>query len=409
MIKKIAGNCYYIFYSFKVKLFDILPRTLQNTIINYKLKKTLKIAYKKVDYYHEKWSEQNIKIKDIKTAEDLDQLPVLEKSEVSKDYTAFLNKKAGFYFQTSGSSGKPVTILYTYLALIRNIAFSNRQRKVASKYTSGKKIFIVRPIPEQTSYKLQLYSHQILWIPHFKKNKNQFHSILEPVSNLYDIIQKEKAKVVGTYGSFINDFVAYCENNNLKPKYPKLFVYSSDVCDNGNINFLDKIGINVLSNYNCVESMVLAYQKNTPGALHIHEDAVIVRITKNNEVLLTNLYNDGTVLINYKVGDVIELENDEIVEIKGRSACIITPHGRNVHSVTLDPAFMKPGLYGYQIIQDKNKIELNLICDETQKENYKADVINFFESLGFKDIGVHFVNQLQREKNGKVILIKQIS
>ena len=84
MIKKIAGNCYYIFYSFKVKLFDILPRNLQNTIINYKLKKTLKIAYKKVDYYHEKWSEQNIKIKDIKTAEDLDQLPVLEKSEVSK-------------------------------------------------------------------------------------------------------------------------------------------------------------------------------------------------------------------------------------------------------------------------------------------------------------------------------------
>ncbi len=155
--------------------------------------------------------------------------------------------------------------------------------------------------------------------------------------------------------------------------------------------------------------MVLAYQKNTLGTLHIHKDAVIVRITKNNEVLLTNLYNDGTVLINYKVGDVIELENNEIVEIKGRSACIITPHGRNIHSVTLDPAFMKQGLYGYQIIQDKNKIELNLICDESQKETYKTDVINFFESLGFKDIGVHFVNQLQREKNGKVILIKQIS
>lgn len=384
---------------------------LQNKIINYKLKGTLKIAYKNVDYYHKKWYEQSIKIKNIKTIGDLDQLPILEKSEVSKNCKAFLNKKRGFYFPTSGSSGKPATILYTYRALIRNIAFSNRQRKVAGKFTKGKRIYIVRPIPEQTSYKLQHYLHQILCIPKFleKKTKNQFYSILEPVSNLYDIIQKEKAGVVGTYGSFINDFVAYCKSNNLKPKYPKLFNYSSDVCDKENITFLDKIGIKVLSNYNCVESMVIAYQKNTFGNFYIHKDAVIVRITKNNEILLTNLYNDGTVLINYKVGDFIELKNDEIVKIKGRSDYIITPHGRNVYSATLDPAFMKEGIYGYQIIQNKNKIEINLICNESKKETYKKDVIDFFESLGFMDISVHFVNQLQREINGKVLLIKRDS
>jgi phenylacetate-coenzyme A ligase PaaK-like adenylate-forming protein len=104
------------------------------------------------------------------------------------------------------------------------------------------------------------------------------------------------------------------------------------------------------------------------------------------------------------------LKNDEILKIKGRSDYIITPHDRNVYSVTLDPAFMKEGIYGYQIIQkDKNKIEINLICNESKKETYKKDVIDFFESLGFKDPSVHFLNQLQREKNGKVLLIKRDS
>lgn len=408
-IIQLINNFKYLFYVRQNILFDKSSNKVQNYIVNKKIRKLVKKAYT-LPYYKKNWDKFGINIKDIKTKDDLKLLPELDKSEVSKNYKQFLITNKGFKFETSGSSGKPVTIIYSANALIKLLSYNFRERNIIKKLGYKKKAFVVRPISDgQTSNKLEKYLRKILWIPsRLEKAKQEYISILLPIKKIYNQIQKEKIEIIGTYGSFVEEFYNYCKINNLKPKYPKIFNYASDSCSKKTIEGLLKRGIKTIATYNCVECQVIGYQKNPLENYSVHKNAVMVITNKKNEVLITPLYNDAMILINYNLGDEIQIKRDMITEVVGRVYHLVNDNGKIFPSVLLDPAFTHEGILRYQLIQKKNKtLIINVICKKEYQEINRKKIIKFLKKLNFNKVKVNFVEELIREKNGKVLLVKQ--
>jgi phenylacetate-CoA ligase len=73
-------------------------------------------------------------------------------------------------------------------------------------------------------------------------------------------------------------------------------------------------GAPVLSRYNAVEAMKIGFTCETGGGFHVHEDLCHVRVVDRDgrtvpdgtpgQVVLSNLVNSATVLLNYRLADV---------------------------------------------------------------------------------------------------------
>ena len=75
-----------------------------------RLRSTLKLAYEKTRLYREKFKQAGVQPNDIKTYDDLVNIPFSSKEDFVKDYLAPIASRASVWHTTSGTSGVPTII-----------------------------------------------------------------------------------------------------------------------------------------------------------------------------------------------------------------------------------------------------------------------------------------------------------
>jgi len=77
-----------------------------------RLRKIIKYAYDYVPFYHKKFRKLGIKPTEIKTKEDLNKLPIIQRNEIRKNLREMISKKFNIEdlrtLSTSGSTGTPL-------------------------------------------------------------------------------------------------------------------------------------------------------------------------------------------------------------------------------------------------------------------------------------------------------------
>jgi phenylacetate-CoA ligase len=163
----------------------------------------------------------------------------------------------------------------------------------------------------------------------------------------------------------------------------------------------NKFGIRVFSRYNAVESFRIGFSCERQHGFHLREDLCCLRIvdTRGNqvkdgepgEVVLTNLVNRGTVLINYRIGDLGAITHEPcpcgrtlpmLARLEGRSEDIIyLADGRMVHPRTVWSVFKERNdVLRYQLIQHQpDKFELRIVPAGSQARD--AVVNSILEDL----------------------------
>ena len=90
-------------------------------------------------------------------------------------------------------------------------------------------------------------------------------------------------------------------------------------------------GIPVLGRYAAVEAFKIGFFCEQRTGFHLHEDLCHV-VVAEDEVVITNLVNRGTVLVNYRLGDLASLASDScpcgrtslrLAALKGRTDEIV--------------------------------------------------------------------------------------
>jgi phenylacetate-CoA ligase len=391
-------------------------------------------AYSQVPHYRELMDRMHLRPDDFRTAEDLERLPLLSKEELLEAPLRFIGTdyRGGkrLLLHSSGTSGRARTIVYDSRALFMAFAYGYRQRKALTSVVGRSFGYRELDLSRAGSLGSQLraFYEQHSWIPAGIDLRRRFVSPSEPFESIRKGVNQFRPDVIRGYGSLLGVFFRWLHDGKLTLVRPKALHYGGDRMAEPDRRLIEEhFGIPVFSTYQAAEALLIAFQCEHRQGFHISMDQVAVRVVdergrsvepgSTGEVILTNLTNRATVLINLKLGDVVKVGKRPcpcgcplpvLDSVEGRADDLISvPGGASLHALsTLPPLQAVPGVVQVQLVQrELCRFELRVVCAwEADWHMTRARLEEAFYSVLGRDVDlqVERVERLAADPSGKL-------
>ena len=391
-------------------------------------------AYETVPYYRAVMDKAGLHPSDFRTADDLVRLPILTGKQVACAPEQFLShgyaSSHNLKIRSSGTSGRARYIHYDPAALFLALAHGQRQRAVLAQFVGRqfgyREMSAIRS--ESVSVQIRNFYESYSWVP---KRVDLTRSILSPRNTFAENIAQINTfqpDVISGYGSYIGALFRRAWEQDCSVFRPKAVVYGAEqLTDPDRLLIEREFGVPVLSSYQAVEALRLAFQCERREGFHLCLDDVAVRVVDEQgrtvelggtgNMVISNLTNRATVLLNYQLGDVVTLSPSAcpcgrtlptIERIVGRSDdLLVLPDGQVAHAlIVLEDLRAVPGVVQVQIIQeDLRCFVLRVVCagdTDWGQANQRLDAA--MRSLFGNDIslGIERLDSIPSEPGGKV-------
>ena len=356
-----------------------------------RVKAIVKHAYETVPYYREAMSRAGLQPRDFRTAADLAQLPVLTGEEFARAPERFLSQAYrigdGLKIQSSGSSGRPKELHYDRAALFLALAQAGRQRLVIAQFVGRRFGYREMSCVRSKSVRAQIrdFYEANSWTP---RSIDLRRSIVSPGNtfeqNIGHINAFQPDVIIG-YGSYLGALFRWAWTEHRPLFRPRLVLYGAEPLPDADRLLIERdFGVPVLANYQAAEALRIGFQCERRQGLHLCLDAVAVRVVGEQgstlgpggtgSIIVSNLTNRATVLLNYKLGDVVTLGSGPcpcgrtlptIERVVGRSDdLLVLPGGQVGHAlVVLEDLRAVPGVVQVQIVQEELRgFVLHVVC-----------------------------------------------
>jgi phenylacetate-CoA ligase len=391
-------------------------------------------AYSEVTHYRELMDRMHLRPDDFRTAEDLERLPLLSKEELLDAPLRFIGAAyrggKGLLLHSSGTSGRARTIVYESRALFMAFAYGYRQRKALTSVLGRSLGYRELDLSRAGSLGSQLraFYERHSWIPAGIDLRRRFVSPSEPFESIRKGVNQFRPDVIRGYGSLLGVFFRWLHDRELMLVRPKAVHYGGDRMAEPDRRLIEEhFGIPVFSTYQAAEALLIAFQCEHRQGFHISMDQVAVRVVderghsvepgSSGEVILTNLTNRATVLINLKLGDVVKVGKRPCAcgcplpvldSVEGRADDLISvPGGSSLHALsTLPPLQAVPGVVQVQLVQrELCRFSLRVVCArEADWHVTRARLEEAFYSVLGRDLDleVERVERLASDPSGKL-------
>jgi phenylacetate-CoA ligase len=386
----------------------------------------LKDAFAYVPYYRQIARERECSYEDFKSISSLAKLPVLE-PEYIRQFPQNLHSEeqprwGTFVLKTSGSSGKPLSILCSNEARQHHTAFLSRLREW----------FGIDKRTRRVSFRWRLVASSRqktppFWRRDFIGNNYIFsvnHLSPENMDAYYRAINSIRPKEIIGQPSSLFALAKHMKANKLKWSEPPILTMSTAETLQQHIRkaIEEQFECTVVNQYSCTE-MALFVSDCEEGTLHVHPEHGILEVVDGDgcpvpegemgEVLCTSFINHTMPLIRYRLGDVLAISNDKcgcgrafpiVKSLVGRSVdMVVTPDGNRVAGI--GGAFSSiPGLCETQVIQTKrDQLVIKLVTDKDFSAYSERELIHQVRNrVGDRiRISLDRVAVIPREPNGK--------
>jgi phenylacetate-CoA ligase len=321
-----------------------LPEAKVGEIRDARLRAVVRHAAEAVPHYRDLFRELGIDPREIQSVDDLRRLPLLDKETVQRAPERFRPTPKGLRGEpmpTSGSSGTPLTIFHDRAALLRYLSIGERAR--------------------------------------------------EPVRRLVGT-RRYRTVTIGHDSSIGERTRAYHRRATLLPQRPgRRHVYLESAPEH-------------------VAAMIDA-QRPEVLAGYGHEDACHLRVVRadgvdaapgeRGEIVVSNLLNRGTVLLNYRLGDLGALATDPcgcgrsfrlLRALEGRVNEIVRLRGGGlVHPISVAAVLRLEGLVRFQLVQeaeDRFRLEVVTADDSAHARLLGERVPELRRLLGGAEVSV---------------------
>lgn len=329
---------------------QFLPRERLEAVRDARVRDTVLHAAAHVPHYRELFQRERIDPREIRCAGDLARLPLLSKEELHATPGRFLSNAMGsaptLELTTTGTTGVPVAVVHDYRSLLANLAYGERERVVESSLAGGGRYSILEITREgSTSRRIRAFydAHTIrpARLPYTTI------SVGEPIDRIIDAIEQQRPDVVWSYAAFLETFFRLLLTRE-RPRYlPKVVSYGGGgMSAEGRSLIQNQFGVAVLSNYSAVEALKLAFLCEESDGFHIHEDLCDVRLLDpsgvpvapgtSGEVVISNLVNRGTVLLNYRLGDMATAATEPCA--CGRTSAVLAQVDGRIDEIVVLPS-----------------------------------------------------------------------
>jgi len=395
-----------------------------------RLRKIIRYAAESVPYYQELFRASRIDYRDIRTTRDLDNLPLITKEMVRDDPEMFISRaltgEKSIQFVTSGTTGTPLKIHHDINSILSNIAYCESEKEVVRQYLGEKKNIkkVTIIYSGSTLRKIwNVYSQYTFLKPPSENNllfvEGTFDELIKKINIL-------KPDIINGYGSHLEALFKYAIAYKIKIHQPKVLSYGADgMTESGKDIIKNGYNLVTFSRYGAVECFRIGYTCEHDTGFHIHESLCDLKIVgpdgtrladgEQGEVVISNLVNKGTVLLNYNLGDIAIKSSNScscgrshplLTDLVGRIEDFISlPNGEVVHPRVIWNAFKGfSGIDRYQLIQHTYKIfELKLATKEYSVYLQILPYIlkNLRAVLGDARISSNYFEQIDSSPNGK--------
>ncbi|MGE0826243.1 MAG: phenylacetate--CoA ligase family protein [Candidatus Binatia bacterium] len=361
--RKAGWNAFTVWHARKEQSLPYVPLEKIIAVQTQRLQDIVAHAYETVPYYRKVMDAAGLLPKDIQSADDLTLLPIITSEQLAQNSDQFLSlhyrKESGITLHSSGTSGMDKFICYDPTALFLALAHGHRQRLVLAHFTGQtfgyREVNAVRS--HSVSVQLRDFYESYSWTPR-KIDFRRSYLLPGGVSLTENIAQLNSAQpdVIRGYGSYIGSLFRWAWTHNLPLHRPKVVIYGADHMAEADRRLIEEaFSVPVLSTYQATEALRIAFQCEHRQGFHIFLDDVVLRVVDDHghpvspggtgHLILSNLTNKATVLLNYKLGDMVTLNSSPcpcgrtlplIQDLHGRSDdFLVLPRGQLLHSLVV--------------------------------------------------------------------------
>ena len=295
------------------------PRAIQRAR-DRRVRRTVAHAYRHVPYYQETMDELGLRPADIRTAADLAKLPLLQRRELQRDPERFRSRSqpAHRYVvrRTGGTSGEPLTIFVDRFSLFQVAAQRQRFRVILMRL-AGKRFRLRQALVKGTGTEQatdRAYRRLSLAPPSIRTVDRRFSMAESPGRNV-KLINEFRPDALRSFGSYLGALFQHVERSGTELHRPAAVVYGGDAMPDAVRRLIsERHGIPVFSAYGAGEAFQIGFECEAHAGFHLNEDLYPLRIIdrdgrempdgESGEVVVSNLVNRGTVVLNYRLGDV---------------------------------------------------------------------------------------------------------
>ena len=367
-----------------------------------RIRETVTYAAATVPYYRDLFAREGIDPREIVSAAGLEQLPLTSKQDLRRDPDRFVSDsrlgRGSIPFHTSGSTGIPIRFHHDRRSLLQNIAFGERQRHVEVRLCGKELRYLKVSLARQGGTGAQtrsIYRRQT-FIP--VKPRRRSVLFTPPLDRVVEEINSLRPDVIRGNGSYVELLFRHLAASGARMHMPRVIVYGSDMmAEDVKKSIEHEYGVPLLSHYNATEAFQIGYLCEERNDFHLQADLCHLMIVSADgtkaaagepgEVVITNLVNRGTVLLNYRLGDVARMAEGRcscgrtfplLSQLKGRVEDVVyLDDGAMIHPrLVWDVVKEHPGVAQYQLVQrEPRHFELRLVTE------YRAQFGSIAEAL----------------------------
>jgi len=419
------GNKY--FHMLRLMRNEKRPLAELRNIQNEKLRRLIDHAYHHVPFYRERFKKINLHPDDIRTIDDLQKIPVIDKDDFHQSENSdLIDKKIKNIDQlitlhTSGSSGKTLHFFADHgYNQIRKAQF------LRPYLTNGNGLF-----------------DRVLWFRATPRSKQPFHERLgflktyqldagmDPLIQIKSI-QTLKPAMMRGYGSTFHLMASKILEENISVPPPRIIFTDSELLSTASRRKIEKaFQTRVIDVYGTFETENVAYECHKHEGYHMAIDCVIMEFLKEGnpvkpgevgEIVFTVLDNYTFPFIRYNIHDLAAYTDRPcscgrtfplMKIIAGRMYDYAKKSdGTKISSTPLTSHmwFLGKYIHEFQVIQeDIDQFSVLIVptkfySDKAAKKVEKGIYQNFPEAK----IKIHLVDQIKREASGKFIGFKTL-
>jgi phenylacetate-CoA ligase len=353
--RKAEGSAYIAHQVIGQTHIPYLPLEQLNKLRDRRVQAIVKYAAATVPYYQDLFRREKINPGDIQTAADLAQLPLITKQQLREQPEYFRSTsplgQTAFPLKTSGSSGIPLTIYHDRYDFLRNAAVTQRvkaaQREIlgTGRYRTARITF-----SGNMTEQVRKIVNGLAFVPQ-RKSIGQL-SFLDPLNHVIAQLNKMQPDIIQSYGSYLELLYGSVAARNIPLHRPRIVIYSADsMPERARTLIEEQFKIPVHTIYGTVETFTIGFSCIARKGVHINDDCIHIRVIRpdgsnispeeTGEVVISNLSNRGTVLLNYHLGDLASFTADvcecgrtlpRLLNLEGRIEDILKlPSGRDIH------------------------------------------------------------------------------
>jgi phenylacetate-CoA ligase len=324
--------------------------------------------------------QRGIRPEDIRTAQDFQWLPEVRKAEVIAAPERFESRWAaradGLTLRSSGTTGRARAIRWDARGLFESLAAGGRQRLVLGQFLKrqgGYRQAVINRDGSVASQLRRFYQERSILPPQVELQWRML-SVATPFETLLAQLNEFKPDVIRGYGAHLGAFLRWVHEQGKCLVRPRVVMYGADAMSQADRWLIEEtLGLPVISTYQAVEALRIGFQCEARKGFHVCLDQVAVRVVdqdgrdvkagETGEIVLSCLTNRATVLLNYRLGDMVTLGQGPcacgstlpvLEHIAGRADdLLVLADGTPIHALEVIARLQQiAGVQQLQVIQD---------------------------------------------------------